>query len=70
MNEQTSDSIGQLLFYLVFIAPLLSVFLCWRVLKIKIIYRIIFGLILGLALSFILFSISLAFVFRNGMGPT
>ncbi len=70
MNQESIDSIGQILWFLMFLSPLICLFLCWKFLEIKKLFRILIGLLLGIAISFILYSISLAIIFRDGMGPT
>lgn len=70
MSEEFKDIIGQILWFLMFLSPLICIILCWKFLKNKKLYRIIIGLILGIIVSFILYFMSLAIIFRNGMGPT
>lgn len=70
MSEDSKDIIGQILWFLMFLSPLICTFLCWKFLEIKKLFRIILGLILGVIISFILYFMSLAITFRNGMGPT
>lgn len=70
MSEETKDIIGQILWFLMFLSPLICIFLFWKFLEIKKLYRIIIGLLLGVIISFILYFISLAIIFRDGMGPT
>jgi len=70
MNEETKDIIGQILWFTMFLSPLICIFLCWKFLQIKKLFRIVIGLILGLIISYLLYFISLAIIFRDGMGPT
>jgi hypothetical protein len=70
MSEETKDSIGQILWFLMFITPLISTILCWKFFEIKKIFRIIIGLFLGGIISLILYFISLSIIFRDGIGPT
>ena len=63
------DTIGQILWVTMFLTPLLTVPLAWRLFSIKKTYRVIIGLLFAVILSFFLFHISLAICFRNGMGP-
>jgi len=67
--EMNMDSLGQILWFSMFITPLLTIPLAWRLLPINKIYRIIAGLLFALMLSFFLYHISLAIIFRDGMGP-
>lgn len=70
MNKQTTDTIGQILWFAMFATPLLTIPLVWKFLKVGKVYRIIIGLVLAAFLSFFLYFISLAIIFRDGMGPT
>jgi hypothetical protein len=63
------DIIGQILWFAMFGTPLLTIPLTWRLLPIKKVYRVIVGLLFALVLSFLLYHISLAIIFRDGMGP-
>jgi len=68
MKEETTDMIGQIFLFLMFVAPLITFPWVWRFYKVQLIYRIIIGLVLACLLSFLLYLISLAIIFRNGMG--
>lgn len=68
MSEELKDTIGQILWFAIFATPLLTVPLVWKFLKIKKVYRVITGLALALIFSFFLYHISLAIIFRHGMG--
>lgn len=63
------DLLGQILWFAMFGTPILTIPLAWRLMDTKKIYRIIVGLILAAVLSFFLYNISLAIIFRDGMGP-
>ena len=63
------DLLGQILWFAMFGTPLLTVPFTWRLMNTKKIYRVIVGLFLALLLSFFLFHLSLAIIFRDGMGP-
>lgn len=62
------DIIGQILWVLMFITPLLTVPLTLKYGKQRIVWKIIVGLAAACVLSLLLYSISLAIIFRNGMG--
>jgi hypothetical protein len=68
MTEELKDTVGQVLWFAMFATPLLTVLLVWRVFKVRKFYRVIVGLILAASISFFLYQISLAKLFRNGMG--
>lgn len=70
MNEEFKDIIGQILWFLMFLSPFICIVLCWKFLEIKKLSRIIIGLFLGVIISSILYFISLAIIFRDGMGST
>jgi hypothetical protein len=63
------DTLGQILWFAMFATPLLTVPLAWRLLPVKIVYRVIIGFLIALILSFLLYLISLSIIFRDGMGP-
>jgi len=69
MTEETTDMIGQIFWFFMFVTPLITLPWVWRFYKVQLIYRIIIGLVLACLLSFLLYLISLAIIFRNGMGP-
>ncbi|WP_373551307.1 hypothetical protein [Haliscomenobacter sp.] len=64
------DTLGQILWFAMFGTPILTIPLTWQMRGTKKIYRVIVGLFLALALSFFLYHISLAIIFRDGMGPS
>lgn len=63
------DVLGQFLWFLMFGTPLITIPLTWKLSNQKKVVRILIGLVLALILSFLLYFISLAIIFRNGMGP-
>ncbi|MEI8204716.1 MAG: hypothetical protein WCH34_16980 [Bacteroidota bacterium] len=69
MNEDFIDIVGQVLWVVMFITPLLTIPFAWRYFKVGKALRIVIGLILAASLSFFLYFICLAILFRNGLGP-
>jgi hypothetical protein len=63
------DLLAQILWFSMFITPVITIPLAWRLMDTKKIYRVIVGLLYALILSFFLYHISLAILLRNGMGP-
>jgi hypothetical protein len=63
------DLLGQILWFVMFATPIFTIPLAWRLRDTKKVYRVIIGLIFALILSFFLYHISLAIIFRDGMGP-
>jgi hypothetical protein len=63
------DTLGLILWYMVFLTPFITIPIAWRILPIRKAYRVLFGLLMAPLFSFILYFISLAILFRNGMGP-
>lgn len=63
------DLLGQIFWFAMFATPLLTVPLTWRLKTIHWFYRVLIGLLLALVLSFFFYHISLAIIFRDGMGP-
>lgn len=63
------DLLGQLLWYAIFITPVLAIPLAWRLMDTRKIYRLLAGLFFAAVLSTFLYLISLAIIFREGMGP-
>jgi len=49
--------------------PLITIPIVWKFSKQKKIVRVLVGLGIALILSFVLYYISLAIIFRDGMGP-
>lgn len=62
------DTLGQILWFLMFATPLLTIPLVWKFSKQKKVVRILIGLALACVLSFVLYFVSLAIIFRDGMG--
>lgn len=63
------DLLGQILWFAMFGTPILTIPLVWRFMDTKKVYRVIVGLLIAFVLSFLLYHISLAIIFRDGMGP-
>lgn len=63
------ELLGQILWFLMFATPLLTVPLVWKYSKYKKVFRIIIGVVLACLLSLLLYFSSLAIIFRDGMGP-
>jgi hypothetical protein len=63
------DILGQVLWYLVFLTPLITIPITWQLRNIRKIYRVLLGLLIALVLSILLCYISLEIIFRDGMGP-
>ncbi len=63
------DILGQTLWWLMFFTPLLTVPLSIRLLKkSKLSIQIIIGFLLAFFLSLVLYGLSLAIIFKEGMG--
>jgi len=63
------DTLGQILWIAMFGTPVLTIPITWKLMKTKKIYRVLVGLLFAIFISFLLYHISLAIIFRNGMGP-
>ncbi|MFZ1694659.1 MAG: hypothetical protein WAT74_15790 [Flavobacteriales bacterium] len=63
------DILGQVLFVLALVAPLLMIGVVWRRLRMHWAMRLVVGLVFGVMLSAILWNIGLLLCFRDGMGP-
>ena len=63
------DLLGQILWFSMFATPIFTIPLAWRLMDTKKNYRVIVGLFFALIFSFFLYHISLAIIFRDGMGP-
>ncbi len=61
------DLLGQILWITIFLIPIFTIPFNWKRMETKKIFRIIVGLIFALLLSFLLYNISLAIIFRDGM---
>ena len=70
MSEQTTDTIGQVLWFVMFATPLITIPLVWKIFKVQKIFRVIIGLVFACFISFFLYHISLGLIFRNGFGAT
>ncbi|MBA4196194.1 MAG: hypothetical protein C0459_01440 [Chitinophaga sp.] len=64
------DLLGEILWFAMFFTPIFTIPLVWRKIDGSKIYRVLFGLFIALIISFFLYFISLAIIFRNGLGPT
>lgn len=69
MADNFMDTVGQILWLVMFVTPLLTIPLAWRFFQVRKVYRVIMGFIIAAFLSFVLFHISLEIIFRHGMGP-
>ena len=63
------ELLGQILWFAMFGTPLLTIPMAWRLMNTMKVYRVIVGLIFAFILSFFLYYICLAIIFRDGMGP-
>jgi hypothetical protein len=68
MTDEIKDTVGQVLWFAMFATPLLTIPLVWKFFKVRNFYRVLIGLVLALIISFFLYHISLAIIFRDGMG--
>jgi hypothetical protein len=62
------DLIGQFFWILMFIMPLVTVLIIWKMSDTNKILLVIIGLLVGSFFSVLCYFISLAILFRNGMG--
>ena len=62
------DILGETLWFMAFGTPLITIPLIWRYSDIPKWKRVCAGLLLAAGLSFLLYHISLAIIFRDGMG--
>ncbi len=62
------DLIGQFFWILMFIMPLVTVLIVWKMSATNKILLVIFGVLVGSFFSVLCYFISLAILFRNGMG--
>jgi CHASE2 domain-containing sensor protein len=62
------DLIGQFFWILMFIMPLVTVLIVWKMREMNKILLVIIGVLVGSFFSVICYFISLAILFRNGMG--
>lgn len=63
------DILGQILWFLMFVTPLITIPIVWKISKQKKILRIFIGLGFAIVISFFLYHISIRILFRDGMGP-
>jgi hypothetical protein len=62
------DTLGQILWWLIFASPIIIIPLVWKLSKQKKIATILKGLLISGIISLILYFLSLAIIFREGMG--
>jgi len=70
MSESIIDWIGKVFWYLIFLTPVITLPLAFRLINVDKRYKIIIGIILAFILSFLFYIISMAIIFKNGMGPS
>ena len=70
MSGETLDVIGEIFWYLIFLAPIICVAICWNFMSNRKFVRVITGIFIGLLVSILCYFISLAILFRDGLGPT
>lgn len=70
MSEQTTDTLGQILWFAMFATPLITVPLVWKFFKVRKVFRVVIGLVFACFISFILYHISLGLIFKDGFGAT
>jgi hypothetical protein len=66
----STDIVGEVLWYMVFVTPLITIPLSWKYIDGRKIVRVLVGIGLAIVLSFLLGEISLGILFRKGLGPT
>jgi len=64
------DIVGQILWFSIFLTPVITIPLACKYSKTGKLYRIILGLLMAFFLSIIFYSISMAILLRDGLGPT
>jgi hypothetical protein len=70
MSEHITDTIGQILWVAMFLTPLIAIPFVWKFFKVQKVFRVIFGLVLAGIMSYFLYHISLALIFKDGFGAT
>ncbi|MFC3361909.1 hypothetical protein ACFOG5_01795 [Pedobacter fastidiosus] len=70
MSENLIDSIGNTFWYLMFLTPLLTVPLTFRLSTGSKTYKIIIAIILAVILSTAFYFISMSIILRDGLGPS
>jgi hypothetical protein len=63
------DLLGQILWYSIFITPIITIPIIWRISKLNKVLRLLLGILIAGILSLIFYVISLSIIFRDGMGP-
>ncbi len=63
------DIVGQILWFMMFVTPLITIPIVWKISKQNRIMKILIGLLIAFVLSFVLYHLSLSIIFRDGMGP-
>jgi hypothetical protein len=63
------DLLGHFFWILMFIMPLVTVLIVWKMSATNKILLVIIGVLVGSFFSVLCYFISLAILFRNGMGP-
>jgi hypothetical protein len=63
------DTLALILWFLMFATPLFTIPVVWKLSNQPKVFRIVIGLLIAFVLSFILYHLSLAIIFRDGMGP-
>lgn len=66
--EWMEDRIGEALWYLAILSPLVSMLLFWRLKRVNWFTRISLGVSIGLAVGLLFLFFSMAILFRDGMG--
>lgn len=70
MSEETIDFIGKGFWYGIFILPIILLAIIWRYLKVSKPLKIVTWFITSFMIVIVFYFISIAIIFRNGMGPT
>ena len=63
------DTIGQSLWFLMFVTPLFIIPLVWRLTQLRKTVRLLLGLLIAVGISLLFYCVSLLIIFRDGMGP-
>jgi len=69
MKETLLDTLGEIVWFLMFITPLIIIPLTWKFIDGSKMVKIASGLLLSLVCSIILFCIGMAILLRHGLGP-
>jgi hypothetical protein len=70
MSDNLLDTIGQILWFGIFAAPLILLPLVWQYKTETKKFRIMLWLLLSFSVSVIFYFISISILFRDGLGPT